>query len=369
MATRTESTGTSIEARSRSAARHGLLSRPTINRLKTVALTLFTAGLLFLFLMPMAYGLMTSLKTDQQIAQPDAPLIPSSPATFTYEGKNYDIYNVPTDDGVEQWALVGKGRESSTFIDPHNPEAGLIEWEGRWRTLERSWSLDLQWNNYPVAWNTIKFLTLLRNTVVYAVLSTIGAVASSALVAYGFARFDFRGKRLLFGIVMATIILPGAVTLIPTYAFFNYIGWVGTWKPLIVPVYFANAYNIFLLRQFFMSLPRDLDEAATIDGAGPLRVFWSVILPNARPALTAVILFHFFFAWNDFFGPLIYLAGKPDLFPITVGLTGFNNLYETQTNLVQAASLIASVIPLIIFFFAQRIFLEGIQIGGVGIDK
>jgi multiple sugar transport system permease protein len=168
---------------------------------------------------------------------------------------------------------------------------------------------------------------------------------------------------------MATIILPGAVTLVPTYYFFNKIGWVGTWAPLIVPVFFSNAYNIFLLRQFFLGIPRDLDEAATIDGAGPIRIFWSVILPNAKPALTAVILFHFFFAWNDFFGPLIYLAGKPDLVPITVGLTGFNNLYTQKTNLIQAASLVSSIIPLIIFFFAQRLFLEGIQIGGAGVEK
>ena len=350
-------------------SRPDMISRVNRERLKTTLMTFFTLTILFLFLMPLGYGITTSLKTDQQMAQPDAPLVPSSPATFTYQGEEYDIYEVPVDGEMEQWALVQKGREASQFVDPSNPEAGLIEWEGRWRTLERSWETDVQWSNYPDAWNTIDFLVLLRNTVMYAVLSTIGAVASSALVAYGFARFEFRGKRLLFGIVMATIILPAAVTLIPTYAFFNYIGWVGTWKPLIVPVYFANAYNIFLLRQFFMSLPRDLDEAATIDGAGPFRIFWSIILPNARPALTAVILFHFFFAWNDFFGPLIYLAGNPDKFPITVGLTGFNNLYETQANLVQAASLIASVIPLIIFFFAQRIFLEGIQIGGVGIDK
>lgn len=352
-----------------SKVRPQVFSRLTRERIKSTLMTLFTLLLLFLFLMPLGYGITTSLKTDQQMAQPDAPLIPSSPARFEYEGITYDIYEVPTDDGLEQWALVQKGRETSQFIDPDNPEAGLFEWEGRWRTLERSWESDIQWSNYPRAWNTIDFVVLLRNTLMYAVLSTIGAVGSSALVAYGFARFDFRGKKLLFGIVMATIILPGAVTLIPTYAFFNYIGWVGTWKPLIVPVYFANAYNIFLLRQFFMTLSRDLDEAATIDGAGPLRIFWSIILPNARPALAAVILFHFFFAWNDFFGPLIYLAGNPDKFPITVGLTGFNNLYEAQTNLIQAASLIASAIPLVVFFFAQRVFLEGIQIGGVGIDK
>jgi len=332
--------------------------------------TIFALLVLLTFLMPLGYGISTSLKTDSQISKTGSPaIVPSSERTFTYEGKAYDVYRVPTETGVQEWALVKKGREQSSFVDPANPGAGLIEWEGRWRTLDRVWERDVQWSNYPKAWITIDFLKLLGNTMFYAVLSTIGAVASSTLVAYGFARFNFRFKNFLFGIVMATIILPGAVTLIPRYAFFNYIGWVGTWNPLIVPVYFANAYNVFLLRQFFLGIPRDLDEAATIDGAGPFRVFWSVILPNAKPALTAVVLFHFFFAWNDFLEPLIYLAGNPDKFPITVGLTGFNNLYTQQTNLIQAVSIISLAIPLIVFFFAQRIFLEGIQIGGAGVEK
>ena len=316
-----------------------ILNPAARKRLTIGGMTGFTLLILLIFLLPLGYGIVTSLKTDQQIAQADAPVLPSFPRQFTFEGEDYDVYLVPIDGVVQEWALVQKGREASSFVDPANPDAGLIEWEGRWRTLERAWEPDIQWDNYREAWETIDFLKLLGNTVMYSVLSTIGAVSSSTLVAYGFARFDFKGKGLLFSIVMATIILPGAVTLIPTYAFFNYIGWVGSWKPLIVPVFFSNAYNIFLLRQFFLGIPRDLDEAATIDGAGPLRTFWSVILPNARPALTAVILFHFFFAWNDFFGPLIYLAGKPDLFPITVGLTGFNNLYESATNLIQAVSL------------------------------
>ncbi|RME99894.1 MAG: carbohydrate ABC transporter permease [Chloroflexi bacterium] len=325
---------------------------------------------LLAFLMPLGYGISTSLKTDSQISKTGSPaIIPSSEKTFTYEGKEYDVYQVPTENGIQEWALVKKGREQSSFVDPANPEAGLIEWEGRWRTLERVWVPDIQWSNYVDAWVAIDFLKLLGNTLFYAVLSTVGAVASSTLVAYGFARFNFPFKNVLFGIVMATIILPGAVTLIPRYAFFNYIGWVGTWYPLIVPVYFANAYNIFLLRQFFLGIPRDLDEAATIDGAGAFRTFWSIILPNAKPALTAVILFHFFFAWNDFLEPLIYLAGNPDKFPITVGLTGFNNLYTQQTNLIMAVSIISLAIPLVVFFFAQRIFLEGIQIGGAGVDK
>ncbi len=348
----------------------GFLTPRMKNTLGTIGSTLGALIILLAFLMPLGYGLMTALKTDNQLAQPDSPVLPSSPVTFTYEGQGYDVFEVPLPDGgMQELALVRRGREDASFVDPANPGAGLIEWEGRWRTLDRVWELDIQWSNFPEAWTTIDFLKLLRNTLFYCILSTVGAVASSAFVAFGFSRYEFRGKSIFFAIVMGTIILPGAVTLVPTYYFFNRIGWVGTWAPLIVPVYFANAYNIFLLRQFFLGIPLDLDEAATIDGAGPLRTFWSVILPNARPALVAVTLFHFFFAWNDFFLPLVYLAGKPNLVPITVGLTGFSNLYDTRGNLVQAASLIASVIPLIIFFFAQRVFLEGISVAGAGVEK
>ncbi len=332
--------------------------------------TLITLVILAIFLMPFAYGIVTALKTDGQIAALDAPILPSSAVTYTYEGEVYDVYEVPTEDGMQEWALIRKGREDSSFVDTRNPDAGLIEWEGRWRTLDPVWQSDIQWSNFGDAWNAIDFGVLLYNTIYYSILSTFGAVFSSALVAFGFARYDVKFKGILFGLVMATIILPGAVTLLPMYAVFNRIGWVGTWLPLIVPVYFSNAYNIFLLRQFFLGVPRDLDEAATIDGAGQLRIFFQIILPNAIPALTAVTLFHFFFAWNDFFGPLIYLAGHPDKFPITVGLTGFNNLYSQQTNLIQATALVAAVIPIVVFFLAQKTFLEGVVVqGGAGVEK
>jgi multiple sugar transport system permease protein len=159
--------------------------------------------------------------------------------------------------------------------------------------------------------------------------------------------------------------LPSAVTLIPTYFIFLQIGWVGTWLPLIVPAFFSWGTNVFLMRQFFMTIPRELDEAAMIDGASPFRVYASIILPQSIPAITAVSLFHFFYAWNDFFGPLIYLAGNPDKFPISVGLTAFNNLYSQSTNLIQAASIISAIIPVIIFIFAQRWFMQGVVITGV----
>ena len=139
----------------------------------------------------------------------------------------------------------------------------------------------------------------------------IGTVSSCTLVAYGFARFRFRGRNLLFTLLIATIFLPAAVTLIPTYTIFVKIGWVGTWLPLLVPTFFANAYDVFLLRQYFLTIPRDLDEAAAIDGAGPFRILRSVVLPQAWPVIIAVAIFHFVYTWNDFFGPLIYLSGAP----------------------------------------------------------
>ncbi len=331
--------------------------------LTTGVITLSTLLILAVWLMPLGYAAVTSLKTKAQATQP--PILPTEIATYEYEGREYEVYNVPTDDGNKEWALVKKGRESSSFVDPGNPEAGLIEWEGRWRILDPVRSLAIQWNNYPDAWNTINFTRLLFWTSFYAIVTMIGAVASSAFVAYGFARFRFRGRGFLFILLLSTILLPPAVTVVPTFWFFTQIGWTGTWLPLIVPQFFANAYNVFLLRQYFLTIPREMEQAAEVDGAGPITTFFRVILPQAVPALTAVSLFHFFFAWNDFFGPLIYLAAKPELQPISVGLTFFNGVYNTEPQLIMAASFIALAIPIILFFFAQRVFIQGIVITGV----
>jgi multiple sugar transport system permease protein len=143
------------------------------------------------------------------------------------------------------------------------------------------------------------------------------------------------------------------------------IGWVGTWLPLMVPHFFANAYNVFLLRQFFLTLPRELDESAMIDGAGPFRILWSVILPQSFPVLVAVSLFHIVFAWNDYFGPLIYLSTARDKWPISVALSTFNGIYGSEPQLIQAGALMALILPVLLFFVAQRFFIQGIVITGV----
>jgi len=326
----------------------------------------FTGLILFIFLLPLGYMVVTSLKSEQMITNLQAPILPKSPATFEYEGRMLDIYTVPMPDGsVRELALYEPRRQVSRFVDPDDPDAGTVEWEGNWRQLEPAYGLDPQWSNYTRAWNLMDFPLLLRNTLVIAGFGTLGAVGSSILVAYGLARFRVPFGRSIMVVLIATIILPKFVTLVPTYAVFVRIGWIGTWLPLIVPHFFANAFNVFLLRQYFLTIPKELDEAATIDGAGPLRTLWSVILPQMKPAIVAVSLFHFYFAWNDFFEPMIYLSTRPDLQPISVGLRTFNTLYDAQPQLIQSGAMLALIIPVVVFLLAQRVFLQGIDLSGV----
>ncbi|MEZ4670705.1 MAG: carbohydrate ABC transporter permease [Anaerolineae bacterium] len=328
--------------------------------------TLFAIMMLMIYLLPFANMALVSVHNQDQLAKTaNSSVLPLGPTNYTYEGKDYPIYEVPTDDGIKQWALVKKGRQDSQFVDPANPDAGLITWEGSWRTLTEVQVLQTHFENFPKAFDLIKFPRLFSNTLIIAVTGMIGTLLSCICVAYAFARFPIPGKNILFLILIGTIILPTQVTLIPTYAFFAKIGWTGTWLPLIVPHFFANAYNVFLLRQYFLTLPRDLDEAAMIDGAGPFKVLTSVIIPQSWPAIISVAVFHFVFAWNDYFGPLIYLLGKPELQPISVGVQIFNFQYGPQPELIQATSLMAMVLPLIIFFAAQKVFMRGVVITGV----
>ena len=155
------------------------------------------------------------------------------------------------------------------------------------------------------------------------------------------------------------------MTIIPTYTFWQRLGLVGTWLPLMVPHFFANAYNVFLFRQYFMTLPRELDESAMIDGAGPLRILWSILIPQSYPVIIAVVVFHIVFAWNDYFGPLIYLSTSLDKQPISVAFSRFNGIYGAQPQLIQAGALMALILPIILFFVAQRFFVQGIVVTGV----
>jgi multiple sugar transport system permease protein len=343
---------------------------PLGNRMRRFAavsgVTMLALVVVSAFLMPLAYMGATAFKDQGQLTAVGAPLYPAAPETFTWEGEEYAVYDVPMPDGsVRALALIEPHREDAIFIDPANPDAGTIEWVGRWRQLEQHWAFSLKVDNFTNAWNTIEFPRLFFNSFAIAVLSTLGAVASGICVAYGFSRFRFPGRNGLFLLMLATIILPFQVTLIPSYAVYLHLGWVGTWLPLIVPHFFANAYNVFLLRQYFLSIPRELDEAAMIDGAGPLRILRAVIVPQAVPAIVAVTLFHFFWAWNEYFLPLVYLQGNPDAQPLAVGLARFNALYSQEPTLIQAAAIMAMALPVVVFFLAQRAFMRGVVVTGV----
>jgi multiple sugar transport system permease protein len=276
------------------------------------------------------------------------------------------VYFVPLPDGTtRELALLRPGRQQSEFIDPANPAAGPITWDGSWRTLDQPWQLAPRFENYVEVFDLIKFPRLLFNTLVLAIVGTIGTVISCTLVAYGFARFRFPGRTALFTLLLATIFLPAAVTLIPTYAMFVKLGWVGSWLPLLVPTFFANAYDVFLIRQYLLTIPRDLDEAAAMDGASPFRILRSVILPQAWPVIVAVAIFTFVYWWNDFFGPLIYLAGKDELIPLQVGLARFDGVYYQNPAFIQAGNLMTLFVPLILFAVFQRVFVKGIVITGI----
>ena len=333
-----------------------------IARIIILVVTLFTVTL---FLLPLLYGVSGSLKTKEQLASLNQSPIPQSPKTFEYNGKKLELFIVPLDGGEKTLAMTKKGRDESVFIDPKNPEGGEIVWQGKWRTLQNEWQFDPQFSNYKKGWKSINFLLLFRNTLLYALITTFGTLLSSTLVAYGFSRFNFPGKGKLFMILIATIVLPSAVTLIPVYTIFYKLGWVGTWLPLIVPHFFANAYNVFLLRQFMLGIPREMDEAARIDGCGPLATLYKIILPQCVPAIISVGLFHFFWAWNDYFTPLLYIAGHPEKYTISIGLSSFSNMYSTETHLVQAVSMIACVVPFLIFVVAQKFFMQGVVVSGV----
>ncbi len=330
------------------------------------SILMFALIIISAYLLPLLYMVTTSLQQPGQSTTPGAPVWPATAQTAEYQGETYPVFAVPLSDGVtRQLILIEPGRESSVFIDPTDQAQTRIEWQGRWRTLEQAWTFAPLVENFTTAWDQLNFPRLLRNTFLIAALSTIGAVVSSILVAYGFARFRFKGKNALFVILIATIILPFQVTLLPQYVMFTWLGWNGTWLPLIIPHCFANAYNVFLLRQYFLSIPRELDEAAMIDGAGPFQVLRSIIVPQSIAAITAVALFHFFFAWNDFFVPLLYLASKPELQPLSIAIQQYNALYATQPTLIQASALMAMAVPVIVFLLAQRAFMRGVVVTGV----
>lgn len=219
------------------------------------------------------------------------------------------------------------------------------------------------WNNYPDSLETIPFMVYLRNTVFLCVCIVIAAVISSSIVAYGFARINFKGSKMWFGIMLATMALPGQVTMIPNFALFRTLGWYGTYLPLIVPAMCATPFFVFLLSQFFKTLPEEMAESAKVDGANEWVIFCRLIIPLSKPALATCALFAFLGTWNDFLGPLLYISDASK-YTLAYGLQQFvNNPYVNWMQLMAASTLFTLPI-IILFFFAQKTFIQGISTTG-----
>ncbi|HOD51478.1 MAG TPA: carbohydrate ABC transporter permease [Candidatus Hydrogenedentes bacterium] len=221
----------------------------------------------------------------------------------------------------------------------------------------------VKWSNYAEAVQTVPVGAYLRNTIFLCAANVAGAVLASAIVAYGFARLRFRGREVLFMLMISTMALPGQVTMIPVFALFRALGWYGTFLPLIVPACFGNPFYIFLMRQFFRTIPEELAEAARIDGASEWRIFWQVMLPLAKPAMATCALFQFLYTWNDFFGPLLYI-NDPTKYTLAYGLQQFMSSYGGEWAQLMAGACIFTVPVIVLFFLAQRTFIQGIATTG-----
>ena len=222
----------------------------------------------------------------------------------------------------------------------------------------------LRLENYVDATNAIPFWQYLWNSTYYTIFATIGAVLSNTFIAYGFARVRWRGRNVLFIIVIATMMLPFQVRMIPLYILFAKIGWLNSFLPLIVPNFFGNAFYIFLMRQFMMTLPRELDDAARIDGASEWGIFWRIAVPLSKPAILTVAIFEIIHTWHDFIGPLVYLR-HPTKYTLSIGLRLYFTQYGAEWGLLMAAAAMFTIPMVIFFFFAQRSFIEGITLTGL----
>ncbi|MFB8037591.1 carbohydrate ABC transporter permease [Streptomyces sp. NPDC056004] len=228
------------------------------------------------------------------------------------------------------------------------------------------WPHPFEWSNYRRVFETDGFLTWWRNTLLYAGLGTVLTVVSSLPVAYALAKFRFRGRHLSLMLVISMMMLPPQVVIIPMYLFWaKQLDMSGTLWPLIIPMAFGDAFSIFLLRQFLLTIPNEYLDAAKVDGCGEFRTLMRVVVPMAKPGIAAVALFQFFYAWNDYFGPQIYASENPGAWTLSYGLDSFKSAHHTDWNLTMAATVLVMAPVILVFFFAQKAFVEGVTLTGV----
>lgn len=328
----------------------------------------------FLFVGPFVWMLSTSLKTDSQVLSAETHWLPTIPTVKVHKqdenGAVQDVYQPLMraynsdyhDSGI---VIVTRENGDGTseirgVADGELTDTGSVQnkylYPARW--------LAPQWHNYPDALTSFPFIRYTFNTLVICLLTMIGTVLSAALPAYGFARLRWKGRDALFFLLIATIMLPPQVTMLPVFLIFRALHWTGTILPLVVPSFFGSAFYIFLLRQFFLTIPQELSDAARIDGCNELGILWRILAPIARPALATVALLSFTSAWMDFAGPLIYLHDERT-YTLAIGLMAFLGRHGGEWSLLMAASMVMTVPMLVLFFFAQRTYIQGIALTGL----
>lgn len=333
-------------------ARHRAGRSRSIPAWQVVVLYLVLFAGAALFLVPFAWMLSTSLKTADRIMVYPPEWIPRQ-VDFTWNSPDAPI---PIDPPLVE------NRDGKAQI--RMPGTSDIRWVPA-SSITRTLRIAPQWSNYKETWRTVPFALFFKNTLILAVLVVIGTTISASIVAFGFSRITFPGREALFMLMLSTMMLPGIVTMIPSYILFRELGWIDTLKPLWVPAFFGGgAFNVFLLRQFFRTIPKELDEAAIMDGASWWQVFWRVLLPLCGPAMTTVALFAFIGAWKDFMGPLIYINSLEKQ-TLELGLQTFQTLYGTHWELMMAGAVIVVLPLIVIFFLGQRVFIQGIVMTGL----
>ncbi len=325
------------------------------------------------FLIPFLWMVITALKSNADVLHTPPRWLPYDNVRVKVNGEELPLYDVQTASGTKQLAAVEIKEGVGRFVDPANP-GEIMEYEiqqGATRIAEPVMGISFRWQNFQDAMNRgsrpgvgASFWVYFKNSLIVAFFAIIGTLLSNTPVAYAFARMKFPGRDLLFILVLATMMLPYQVIMIPLYVLFNnFLHWGDSFLPIIVPSFFANAYDVFLLRQFFRTIPEEMCDAARVDGASEWQIFTRLVIPLSVPVLATVTVFTFLWAWNDFTGPLLFLT-SPRNFTMALGLQDFQSQRTMVWNQLMAAATVFTVPIVVAFFFAQKTFIQGIKLTG-----
>ena len=320
------------------------MKNPLTRTIGWIVLVLFAA----LFTLPFVWQVSTSLKTEDQVGKSELDLVPKA-QTIELGGTRVEVKPVSRS-GAMQVVEVKEGPQKGAEVSVSPNQLSLRP--------------HLEWSNYSEGFKAFPFFHMLKNTLVICVLVVLGTVLSCSLAAYGLACVQWKGREVLFWAMLATMMLPAQVTMIPLFQTFKGFGWINTILPLVVPAFCGNAFFVFMLRQFYRTIPASLMEAACIDGASDVRIWATIVLPLSKAALAVVAVFSFIGAWNDFLGPLLYLMDD-EKYTLAIGLARLQGQYSSDWGRMMAMSVVMTLPLVALFFLAQRTFVEGIKLGGV----